>query len=128
MMTIRGVREAVAGLIHKLPEAPLSPDAIAAEFFGGHPALEASIAESLAKGLADPETWPAGLEPATVPHVKLRLMFAAECLRQMEAASPQEMIPGAAIPVLLRHAVIDQWPQQGKAWALATFGPKRRGR
>jgi hypothetical protein len=60
--------------------------------------------------------------------MKLRLLFAAECLRQMEEASPQEMLPGEALPELLHHMMVVQWPDHGLAWAMAEYGPRLRGR
>ena len=125
MMTIRQVREAVAGLIRLMPESPLPPGE-PKEFFGSNPALEQTIQADLARGLAGLEDWPAGLSEATLPHIKFRLMFAAECLRQTEEAHPEFGIDGAEIPELLRHWMIDQWPEHGVAWATATFGPRRR--
>ena len=118
-MTIRQVREVVAGLIHQTPDAvPSQGDP--EEFFGSNPALEETVREYLASLPAAPVP-PVG---DMLLQVKLRLMFAAECLRQMEEASPQELIHGPAIPLLLQHMMIDQWPEHGKAWAIATFGPR----
>lgn len=123
MLTIRQAREIVAGLIHRMPEAAPS-DLNHKAFFGGEPTLEATISTELTASLDDIEGWPGGMSPTVLPHVKMRLMFAAECLRQMEEAHPDEVTTGHGLAALLKHLVLDQWPEHGRAWAVAVFGPR----
>lgn len=128
MMTIRQVREAVAGLIHQMPDSPETPPTDHERFFGSDPTLEGTIAAVLAESLAHLEDWPSRLTPEVTFHMKLRMMFAAECLRQMEEAQPELVMEGPLIPILLHHAMMEQWPLEGRKWMMATFGPRRQPR
>jgi hypothetical protein len=126
MVTIRQIWETTAALAHRLEQVPF-PASLDGPALGGDPTLEASIARSLQCGLKDLETWPLLIEPEAAPHIRLRLLFALECLKQMEAAEPEMVMAGTVLPVLLHHALIDRWPMDGMEWMRREFGPRRAG-
>lgn len=123
-MTIRQVREVVEGLLEAMPDVSLLPE-LPERFFDIDQTLEETVREFLAR-LPDAPVPPD--EAMLLLQVKMRLRFAAECIRQTEEAHPEIGMDGTEIPKLLRHWMLDLWPEHGKAWAIATFGPRMRVR
>lgn len=125
MLTIHDLRCMVSELIRGT-----AGDSIAhrpAELYGDEPFLEREIQTTLSAALARVNEWPAGLPREIWPHIHTRLVFAMHLLQAMEKENPRRTFPDDGFANLVRLAVVELWPTQGRHWLRRQGGSEDEG-